>query len=127
MKRTLLVLSLALLGCADLTGPHGQLDGIKPYDNQPFFAQHWARLESCSGLKGDLSRVHFYTVTKITVDGDDNYRGYWRRSDNSIFILDEIVGNTIVLEHEEMHALMQGGADHPHWYFRDGPCGDLMQ
>lgn len=80
-------------------------------------------MESCSGLRGDLSRVSFYTATRI---GTAGARGYWRRTDDAIFILESLKDNTTAIDHEMTHALLQGGDNHPAAYFIDGPCGNLM-
>jgi hypothetical protein len=120
-----LVLLLALIACGDPTGTSDvRIEGSARYD-APALAERWVMMEACSGLKGDFRQVSFYTATRIVYKGVD-VRGYWRKADNSIFLLESLKGNTTAIEHEETHALLQGGANHPAAYFIDGPCGNLM-
>lgn len=88
-----------------------------------WYATDWARLEACSGLKGDFNSVAWYVSPQIAVR-DSTYRGAYLPKNHAIILLDNAVNIARIVDHEEMHALLRGGG-HPLQYF-NGVCGDLM-
>lgn len=125
MKRLLFV--LALTACADSIGPpslfwmtRGLVD--IPAPNQA--REIWTELEACSGLRGDFDSVRWAVAPNgIRVKGKWKY-GIWL-PENVIVLAPNAVDNYITIKHEEVHALLRGGGNHPAKYF-SGLCGDLM-
>jgi len=122
MNRLLFVCAIAI-ACTDATAPI-DIVGLTPYD-APMLAWRWTEVEKCSGLTGDFSKVTFYTATSISYKGEP-YRAIWRKADNAIIFAGGTQFAPVIIDHEEMHALLRGGDDHPAHYFVDGPCGNLM-
>lgn len=118
MKRLLFI--LALTACSDM-GPRPIIEGAEPYTDTARLAATWSELEGCSGLSGNLSRISFYTATKITHGGEQS-RGIWM-PDGRIYILATLIADTRLLKHEMMHALLTGEG-HPEHYFNN-VCGDI--
>jgi hypothetical protein len=128
MRAIVVGLLVLLAGCGDATGPAAlDVQGAVRYES-PLHASMWAVAEDCSGLRGDFSRIRFYTAAKIILDGQE-LRGLWWPATNTIYLLDAMKDNPTAIEHEEMHALLrsrEGEEIHPAQYFVSGPCGNLM-
>lgn len=99
-------------------------EGATPLQPPAWYEADWHRLEACSGLKGDFAAVSWYQSPQIAV-ADSSYRGGYLPKNHAIVILDNALNNHTVVNHEEMHALLRGGMDHPIKYF-NGSCGDLL-
>lgn len=120
-----LLLAIAFLACKN---PVDKLDiivgeGAVQFTPPALYAELWQKMEACSGLAGDFNAVTWYHSPRIDVGGK-SYDGGWLGKQNVIVIVDARVENIVVVSHEEMHALLQGGLDHPVKYF-NGACGDL--
>lgn len=82
--------------------------------------------ESCSGLKGSLSDVTWYSVPgqSVGVNGEE-VGGYWSSASNRIVVAGDglLVGTFI--RHEMLHALVGKQSGHPREYFLDR-CGGVV-
>lgn len=117
-----LVLS-GLLGCGvtDPSFPDGQVQRFAP---KPIFALWWQLVETCSGLRGDFSRVQFYkSLGQLVIDGK-SVAGYWSPEGNRIALADIAATDGRVVRHEMLHALLQSG-DHALSYFA-GRCDGVV-
>lgn len=56
--------------------------------------------------------------------GGVNLAGRWVRDGNAILLTPPYKADWKAISHEEMHALLRGGANHPARFF-NGACGDL--
>jgi hypothetical protein len=86
----------------------------------------WNEVEACSGLKGDFDAVRWFKAPDGIKRRGAWVAAIWRSGSNEIIISPPYLGDPRTIKHEEMHALLRGGVDHPHHYFVDGPCGYLM-
>lgn len=87
----------------------------------------WHQVEACAQVTGDFHSVHWYTVpasTVFTYDGDSQIEGLWLPRDNKIFIAGLLSNDSLLVRHEELHALLQSG-QHPPLFF-ETRCGDLV-
>lgn len=125
MKRLLLV--LVLTACGDTIGPleFFRLARDAVAIPAPAAARKiWTELEACSGLSGDFDDVQWFVAPNgFQVDGKWKH-GIWF-PENIIVLAPNTVNNYITIKHEELHALLRSGGDHPAEYF-NGACGDLM-
>lgn len=115
---------LGIIACTDLTAPSG---GIR-LEITTEYRQWWGELETCSGFRGSIENVRFYTVPDawqykgVMVDGS----GRWQFGSPSIItFLAGYEGDGRLVKHEMMH-VMGHFSTHPTRYF-SGVCGDLMR
>lgn len=80
------------------------------------YATWWRMTEGCSGVRGDLSTVKWYTMSEPLIVDGQSYAAYWWRDDNRIVLSLDQAFNGRTVRHEMLHALMQSGA-HPTEYF----------
>ena len=115
--------SQVIAACNDLTAPFPS-NAVEITPPAPY-ARWWAMTESCSGLSGDMSAVHFYAVPEpLVAVGDSSYAGYWRQKGNRIALAEPYVTDGAVVRHEMLHQLLQRG-DHPRPDFVDR-CGGIV-
>jgi hypothetical protein len=118
MKRAVLLLSLCL-ACSNSTGP--VIDGrrLAVLDQ---YSQWWRELEGCSGLRGNLSAVAFYSVESIPGQAIGRYQ--LKGGKQTIELVFLFLNDEPIVKHEMMHALLYNVGGHPSEYF-NGKCGDL--
>jgi hypothetical protein len=130
MKRLIALAVVVLSACSNPEGLTFE-DVLFLRNAAPFVPdnaeQLWNEVEACSGLKGDFSAVHWFVAPDGIKLHGKWISAFWRREGNAIVISPPYLHDTITIKHEEMHALLRGGVDHPHQYFVDGPCGNLME
>lgn len=87
--------------------------------------QFWTQLEACSGLRGDFASVRWYVEPNGLMAGGEWRGGVWLADRNAIVLAPPNRKDPFTIRHEEMHALLRGGSNHPARYF-NGVCGNLM-
>lgn len=112
-----------VLGACSGDSVTGLQDAI-PYTD-PQLRVLWSEMESCSGLRGDFDSIHFYIAPDGITRNGEGAGALWVREGNAIYLTPPVKNDPMTIKHEEMHALLQGGADHPAKYF-SGACGELM-
>lgn len=127
--RSLLVLCLLSLGCGDAPTAPPLPDEAVPMRRPAVYAAWWRMVEACSGRRGDLARVRWFSApAPFEVDGQ-LYDGYWHRGD-WLRGGDRIVLSTAwtppgdLVRHEMLHALLRRG-DHPRAAFVEA-CGGVV-
>jgi hypothetical protein len=109
---------MLLSACSPLTAPLSVTRDARHFPPPSSYAAMWDSLKACSGLRGDLGRVSFYVVDSLPD------RAVGRTVGHSVYLVDIMVDNPLVVRHEMMHALLQRNG-HPLKYFH-GVCGDLL-
>jgi hypothetical protein len=104
-------------GCSSPLDPTAQ-----PFDPPAVYRQWFIELEACSGQHRDFDSIRWYTEPSIVRDGIER-GGLWR-SPNTIVIRTDRTSLKLLIQHEEMHYLLQART-HPPKYF-NGVCGNLM-
>ena len=110
MRRSalLLVTALTALGaCSEPTSPEipGRYEILPPAS----YAEWWTRVEACSGKRGAISRVRWYTVSSFPDRPD--LLGQWN-SNHEITLRDDVRDLEPVVSHEILHELLDGDRDH---------------
>jgi hypothetical protein len=93
----------------------------------PVYAKWWGMVESCSGLRGSLENIQWYSTASLLRDPNDNdeaIAGYWSLASNRIVLYenDTIAGG--IVRHEMLHALLRS-AGHPRSAFLQA-CGGVV-
>jgi hypothetical protein len=97
-----------------------------PFEAPEVYVTWWRMVETCSGLRGDFSRVGWLTAPgqpSFTIDGRP-YSGFWFPSGNRILLGDGWTMNGPLVRHEMLHAILRFG-DHPRGWFVD-KCGGVV-
>jgi hypothetical protein len=85
------------------------------------YREWWSRTESCSGLSGNFDRIEWLMVPGYSFDcGSGQCAGHWRQG-HQIYLADEWKMNEMVVRHEMLHDLMDGGG-HPNPPFGEEWC-----
>jgi hypothetical protein len=122
MNLVLIVPSLVLLACADLTGPPFPAGAIA-IDPPSAYALWWTLTEECSGVKGDFSSVRWYVLPnawQFDINGE-KYQAYWWGYGNSIVTAAHSKLDGQLVRHEMLHALT--GPTHSALYYLDKCAG----
>lgn len=83
------------------------------------YREWWARTEACSGLSGDFDRVEWLVVRGESFEcRSGQCVGHWQPS-HHIYIAESWVENEMVVRHEMLHDLLNGGG-HPDPPFGEG-------
>ena len=87
------------------------------------FQTWWQVVEACSGRTAPLRDVLWYAVPpfQLQIDGESAYGAWFARS-NRIALIQDVMGDPVVVRHEMLHAILRDG-DHPAEYFQQR-CGD---
>lgn len=120
---------LTLSGCDSPTAPRP--DGATELAHDVLFydvtfAEHWATVEACSGLRGDHRTVRIFSVPGdrgIMLDGRF-VAGYYDSRRHHIYISHAYITARVAWRHEALHALLRA-AGHPRRYFVER-CGSLV-
>jgi len=110
MRQLLPPFAMLLLGACSSLGFEAEVTNKTPLDPPAVYATWWARTEACSGLRGDMARVSWYTATGITGDGKVA-SGRWSAPHDIIIVLGYEADETIV-RHEMLHDLLDGDPGH---------------
>ncbi|MBA3258729.1 MAG: hypothetical protein H0T68_04600 [Gemmatimonadales bacterium] len=117
MPRSLFALlypALLLLGACDF-----DVAGSAHMDAPVVYREWWSRTEECSGLSGDFDRVEWLVVPGHSFEcSSGQCAGHWRRG-HQIYLADGWKMNEMVVRHEILHELMNGGG-HPNPPFGQG-------
>jgi len=97
---------LLLSGCGfDITGD-------RPMEAPAIYREWWAKTEACSGLSGDFDRVEWLMVPGESFDCKSGQCvGHWHPG-HQIYIAEPYLENEMVVRHEMLHDLLNGGG-HP--------------
>ncbi|HYC34070.1 MAG TPA: hypothetical protein VEB59_17390 [Gemmatimonadales bacterium] len=102
-----------------LTGCGFDIVGDQPMDAPEIYREWWAKTEACSGLSGDYDRVEWQVVAGDSFDCKSGQCvGHWQPS-HQIWIAEPYVNNEMVVRHEMLHDLLNGGG-HPNPPFGEG-------
>lgn len=99
---------LLIASCGGFTAPAD----TRPYEAPPEFLGLWQRMEQCSGLSGDFTRVHwFITNGDLELDGTAK-AGVWVKPHN-VYMLEsyaiDAYRDYVAVRHEMLHDLTQSG------------------
>ena len=102
-----------------LTGCGFDIVGDQPMEAPAVYREWWAKTEACSGLSGDFERVEWQVVVGETFDCKSGQCvGHWQPS-HHIYIAEPYLENEMVVRHEMLHDLLNGGG-HPNPPFGEG-------
>lgn len=105
---------LVLLAACDFN-----IAGSAPMEAPAVYREWWAETESCSGLSGDFERIEWLVVPGYSFDcSSGQCAGHWRDG-HRIYLAEEWMLNEMVVRHEMLHDLMNGGG-HPNPPFGKG-------
>jgi hypothetical protein len=135
LKMKWLSLYLVLLAaCQSPTNVLDLLDGLRgatQFTPPAHYRELWNGLERCSGLHANFDAVRWYRTPELVVRGQRD-AGVYFAGPNIIVLPERILnpsfvgnGHDLIIEHEEMHALLRGVDGHPPKYF-NGVCGWLV-
>ncbi|MEP7381392.1 MAG: hypothetical protein ABI910_06870 [Gemmatimonadota bacterium] len=104
----LLVLSTG--ACDALTGPRFPTDAVR-FEPLPVYAEWWRVVESCAGVRGDLSAISWYQAPRATIVESLGQQAdaYWTGNGNRILISFDRLGDGQLVRHEMLHALLRVG------------------
>jgi hypothetical protein len=117
---------VAGISCGGLTDPALPPDA-QLFVAPPVYARWWAMMESCSGLRGSLDQISWYSTPsplQNPENAEEYIEGYWSRASNRVVLIsnDTVDGGTV--RHEMLHALVRTGG-HPRAMFLQ-KCGGLV-
>jgi hypothetical protein len=102
-----------------ITGCGFDIVGEEPMAPPSVYREWWARTQACSGLSGDFDRVEWLVVPGASFECKSGQCvGHWHPG-HQIYIAEEWVDNEMVVRHEMLHDLMNGGG-HPNPPFGEG-------
>jgi hypothetical protein len=111
LRSALLLLPLAACGF--------DVAGSAPMEAPALYREWWAKTESCSGLRGDFDRIEWQIVPGYSFECNSGQcAGHWQRG-HQIYLAEEWKMNEMVVRHEMLHDLMNGGG-HPNPPFGQG-------
>ena len=135
MKHLLSFLFVLLAACRSPTDVFNLSDafryGATQFAPPAHYRELWDSLEGCSGLRANFDAVRWYRTPELVVHGQRD-AGVYFAGPNIIVLPERILnpsfvgnGHDLIIEHEEMHALLRGVDGHPPKYF-NGVCGWLV-
>jgi len=103
---------LVAWGCVEVFAPPA---GTYPFDAPLAYQAAWDSVEVCSGLAGELTRVHWYAVPQdIFYVGTARTFGVWTPP-HTIYVAewakDDSLGHYLTVRHEMLHDLLGGGGE----------------
>jgi hypothetical protein len=93
----------------------------------PVYARWWAMVEECSGIRGSLDKIQWYSAPEELSNPDnsgDRVEGYWSRASNRIVLSRNRTIDGAVVRHEMLHALVRSEG-HPRRKFLQD-CGGVV-
>jgi hypothetical protein len=118
MKIFIVAIIMALTACTSCTAPGPTIYGAVPLPITDQYRAWWWHIEQCSGLHGDINAVQLFKVDSLS----DHAVARQVSPPMRIYLVDIFVSDSLVVQHEMLHAL--GVQGHPAQYF-NGACGDL--
>ncbi len=124
--RAALLALVAGISCGHLVDP------VLPGDAEQFVApsvytQWWAMVEQCSGLRGRLEDVQWFSVPGQLSNPDNSsepVEGYWSAASNRIVLNSDDTLDGRIVRHEMLHALVRVKG-HPRSAFLQS-CGGIV-
>lgn len=93
--------------------------GSESMEAPAVYREWWDKTEACSGLSGDFDRVEWLVVPGYSFPcSSGQCAGHWERG-HQIYVADEWKLNEMVVRHEMLHDLLDGGG-HPNPPFGEG-------
>lgn len=116
----------SMFACASATAPvPEQAKSIAPL---PQYALWWSMTEACSGIRGDMSRIKWFSHPDRPLasdpQSDSPVAGEYYYDSKSVVLVESQLSNPTIVRHEMLHALM-GIRGHPAAQFRDA-CGGTV-
>src|SRR4051812_48428312 len=126
IQKRIFVALVAGISCGHLVDPPLP-EGATQFSAPAVYTRWWAIVEQCSGLRGSLAGVHWYSTPDQLWNPNnstDPVEGYWSLASNRVVLNsnDTIDGPTV--RHEMLHALIRSGA-HPRSAFLKN-CGGVV-
>lgn len=126
VTRAAALAAVGALACRSVIDPPLP-DAARPFTPPPAYARWWVQTEACSGRRGDLAAVRWYTTPgarTITQGRDTGLAGYYSRPSNRIVLADTAALGAAEVRHEMLHALL-GVGGHPRAAFVED-CGGTV-
>jgi len=117
---------VAGISCGRLVDPPLPADA-QLFVPPPVYAHWWAMVEECSGRRGSLERIQWYSAAEGLSNPDnsgDRVEGYWSRASNRIVLSRNRTIDGSVVRHEMLHALMGSGGHARREFLQD--CGGVV-
>ena len=114
------------LSCGRLVDPPLPADA-QLFVPPPVYSRWWTMVEECSGLRGSLQKIQWYSAPEAMSNPDnsgDRVEGYWSRASNRIVLSSNRTIDGAVVRHEMLHALVRSGG-HPRRRFLQD-CGGVV-
>jgi hypothetical protein len=113
LRAALAPLVLLLAGCGY------DIAGEQPMEPPAVYREWWAKTQACSGLSGEFERIQWQVVPGRSFECKSGQCvGHWHPG-HQIFIAEEWLHNEMVVRHEMLHDLLNGGG-HPNPPFGQG-------
>jgi hypothetical protein len=119
-------LGLPFIGCRQTFEPELPTGAVS-FEPPTEYANWWEEVQVCSGLNGNFAAVHWYQVPDVTdffFGNSKPLQGRWTSASNTITLAGRLTGDSMLVRHEELHALLHSG-EHPSLYFIT-KCGALV-
>ena len=117
---------VAGISCGRLVDPPLPADA-ELFVPPPVYSRWWTMVEECSGLRGSLSSIQWYSAPEQMLTPDktgDRIEGYWSRASNRIVLSSNRIIDGAVVRHEMLHALARSGGHPRHRFLQD--CGGVV-
>jgi hypothetical protein len=117
---------LAGISCGRLVDPPLPADA-RLFVPPPVYSRWWAMVEECSGLRGSLDKVQWYSAPEELSNPDnsgDRVEGYWSRASNRIVLSRNRTIDGAVVRHEMLHALVRSGGHSRRRFLQE--CGGVV-
>lgn len=117
---------VAGISCGRLVDPPLPADA-ELFVPPPVYTRWWAMVEECSGVRGSLDKIQWYSAPEQLSNPDnsgDRVEGYWSRASNRIVLSRNRTIDGAVVRHEMLHALVRSGGHPRRWFLQD--CGGVV-
>jgi hypothetical protein len=117
---------VAGISCGRLVDPPLPADAHR-FVAPPVYTRWWAMVEECSGLRGSLQGVEWYSAPEELSNPDnsgDRVEGYWSRASNRIVLSRNRTIDGAVVRHEMLHALARSEGHSRRKFLQD--CGGVV-
>ena len=125
IRPTLLLVLTAGVACSNLSDPPLPA-GAELFIPPPVYARWWAMVESCSGIRGPLEKIQWYSVPGTLRDPHSGrpVEGYYSHASNRIVQSGNRTLDGGGVRHEMLHALLRARG-HPRVAFLQN-CGGVV-
>ena len=130
LVRALAALAVVVLagGCREglIVAPPDLPQTAEAFTAPDEYSSWWQATETCAGLTGNMSRVHWFVVpsTQSFYYRGTLYDGYWWDDYHWITLASAKVDDGGIVRHEMLHDLL-GRGDHPPEFFQSR-CGTVV-